>query len=84
MPRLVIQPDGTAQMVYSYKWAPIARALGALTITRATDVEWNDDAQQWEAHHRASGKIIAAGPNRADVIRQEVTYLEEELKCPTR
>jgi len=34
MPKLIIGKDGTARMVYSDKWAPIARALGALEITR--------------------------------------------------
>ena len=68
---------GTATMVYSDKFAPIARALGALTITRATDVEYNAAAQQWEAHHRATGRLVAAGPNRAAVIAAEVKFLEE-------
>ena len=78
MSKLVITPAG-ARMVYSDKWAPLARALGQLDIQRATDVEFSAQAQQWEARHRATGAIIAAGPNRAEVIRQEVEYLERRL-----
>ena len=64
-------------MVYSDKFSCIARALGALEITRATDVEFNPASQQWEARLRHTVRIIATGPNRAEVIAQEVKFLEE-------
>lgn len=80
MPKLIIGKDGTARMVYSDKWAPIARALGALEITRATDITWDYAAQEFIATDRQTGAIIARGTNRADVIAQEVKFLERRLE----
>ena len=78
MPKLVIR-DGRAEMVYSDQWACIARALGAVTIERATDVEYNPAAQVWEARHRETGQVIATGANRSQVIAEEVKFLEGRL-----
>ena len=78
MPKLVIR-QGEALSVYSDQWAPIIRALGSPTITRETDVEYDSATQQWTATLRATGQVIATGQKRAEVIQQEVKFLEENV-----
>ena len=38
-------------------------AIGALSITRLTEIEFNDSTQQWEARDRA-GKVLFSHPSR--------------------
>ena len=73
---------GTITSVYDDRWAPILLALGDVTITRATDVEYA--AGWWCATHRESGTIIATGTNRAEVISAEVEWLEDRLDYEPR
>lgn len=65
--------------VYDDRLLPLYKALGTPVITRATDVEYNQEGQEWEAKLRQTGETISHGPNRADVIRQEVAYLEDTI-----
>ncbi|NBQ70787.1 MAG: hypothetical protein EBU46_18930 [Nitrosomonadaceae bacterium] len=53
-------------------------ALGPLEVTRASNVEFNHSTQQWEARTPA-GELIASGPNRDAVIREEVKVIESRL-----
>lgn len=71
---------GEVNCVYDDRFRPLLEALGVLEIKRATEVEFAQDIQLWEATHIATGKIIAQGPNRNEVIEAEVKWLEEQQK----
>ena len=76
--KLVIR-QGQAKMVYSDRFACIARALGDIKIDRASNVEFSAQRDRWEATLCTTGQVIATGPNRAAVIDQEVKFLEREV-----
>lgn len=71
--RIVIN-KGKVSSVYDDRFMPIFKALGEPDIQRATDVEFIEG--EWQATHIATGHIIARGPNRNEVISQEVIWLE--------
>ena len=71
-----VNTDGTVEAVYSDMLRKLN--LGPMNITRASNVEFNITSQQWEAR-TPTGELIAAGPERAKVIEQEVKVLEERL-----
>jgi len=68
--------NGEARCVYSDAALPFLKALGVVRAERATDVEWDEEAGEWIARLRSSGEVIAHGESRAQVIREEVAYLE--------
>ena len=75
----VIRLHGTGALaVYDDRILPLLQALGDVQIDRATDVEWT--AGLWQAVHRNSGTVIATGTNRAEVIRAEVSWLENRIR----
>lgn len=73
----IVIKAGVAVSVYDDRFAPIFAALGLhVEITRASDVEFDHDLRKWVAVERVSGKVIASGINRADVVKAEIIYLE--------
>ncbi len=73
--KVVIKADGDIVAVYNDKIP--ANKLGTSVITRASNVEFNHNTNLWEARlPDAANTLIASGPLRDDVIRQEVAYLE--------
>lgn len=76
--KLVIR-DGLAVGVYSDRWRPILEALGAMQVTRASEVEYEPESGDWVATLPGTTTEIARGRNRADVIAAEVAYLEDRL-----
>jgi hypothetical protein len=79
MAHIIRIKQGIAVSVYDDRFRPIYQALGVATITRATDVEYDATQCAWIATERTTGQIIAYGPERDDVIRQEIEYLEGKL-----
>lgn len=77
MASLVCVRGGAATAVYDDRWLPILEALGSVEIRRATDVEWDPTTREWVATHRETGREIARGRNRAEVIHAEVAWLEK-------
>lgn len=77
--RAVVTAGGVVS-VYDDRWRSILETLGPLTIQRATEVEFEPTSGQWVATHLATGQVIGRGRNRADVISQEVTWLEGKLQ----
>jgi hypothetical protein len=74
--KIIVEADGTVRAVYSDK---IKRMnLGNLEVTRASNVEFNEATQEWEAI-TPGGEKIASGPDRDDVIKQEVRIIESRL-----
>lgn len=67
---------GWVQAVYGDRLRDLA--LGPLEVTRASNVEFNHELQQWEAR-TPTGELIASGPNRDEVIREEVKVIESRL-----
>ena len=65
--------------VYDDKWALLFQAMGDVEIKRASNVEYDHDSKEWVATHCETGAVIARGMNRAEVIKQEVAWLEERL-----
>lgn len=76
--KLVIRA-GQARGVYDDRWRAILEALGALQVTRASEVEYEPASGDWVATLPGSGTEIARGRNRGAVIAAEVAYLEERL-----
>ena len=74
--KVIIKPNG--DIVSMYNDAVPASKLGKSHITRASSVEYNHDKEQWEAK-LDDGTVIASGPLRNEVIRDEVAYFENIL-----
>ena len=71
--------DGVVYGVYDDRLRPILEALGTMEITRATRVEFEPVSQLWVATYIPTGEVIARGPNRSQVIREEVAWLETNV-----
>lgn len=63
--------------VYDDRFLPLLEALGTLEIVRASTVEYNTLSKTWEAERVTTGQNIASGPNRNEVIAEEVRWLEK-------
>ena len=58
---LTFRPDGIVTGLYT-EAIPLG-TIGTLSITRLTEIEFNDSTQQWEARDRA-GKVLFSNPSR--------------------
>lgn len=67
---------GVATGVYDDRLRPIFEALGVLSVKRASEVEYEEETGDWVARLLMDGREIGRGKNRADVIKQEVEFLE--------
>jgi hypothetical protein len=72
--------DSTAQAVYDDRLRPILEALGAMHVTRATNVEFEPETGNWVARLRSTGQEIARSKQRAECIRAEIQYLTQILE----
>lgn len=70
---------GGIESVYDDRFFPLLKALGSVEVRRATNVEFDEAAQEWVATHLESGRVIGRGSNRSEVIRQEVDWLERKM-----
>ena len=68
---------GKVEAVYDDRFLPLFQALGTMTVTRATEVEFDHESKEWIATHIATKQVIARGTNRSQVIQDEVKWLEE-------
>lgn len=81
--QLRIDPDGTIHGIYAD--ALLDLLPGRLAVERASNVEFNADTQRWEARLAMSigphdaGWLIASAPSRAEALRKEVEYLNQNL-----
>ena len=74
--RAVVSPDGTIRAVYSDMLKGMN--IGPMQVARASNVEFNEPAQNWEAT-TPEGELIAAGPSRDEVIKMEVAIIQARL-----
>lgn len=51
--------------------------LGKPDVKRASNVEWDENRELWVAKLKDTGEILAEGPNRAEVVKEEVRVLNE-------
>ena len=80
MAGLLIFKDGTVTGVYDDRFLPLIEAFGPPKITRATEVEFDHSTGEWVATLISTGQEIGRGRNRTELIKQEVEYLERELR----
>jgi hypothetical protein len=74
--KIRVGTDGVISAVYSDKLMNMN--LGKLKVTRASNVEFNETSQEWEAR-TPENELIAHGPNRDAVIKEEVRVIESRL-----
>lgn len=79
MAEVVALQGGTAEAVYDDRWRCIYEALGVLSVTRASEVEFDALSGEWVATHCATGHVIGRGRSRSQVIAQEVVWLEANV-----
>lgn len=51
-------------------------ALGELSVTRATDIAFNDTTQQWEVRRAGGDAVLFSDTSRKTCLRWEVENLE--------
>lgn len=73
---MTISAGGEVRALYSDR-LPL-REVGRLTVSRASNVEFDERAQEWVAV-TPDGREIARGRDRDAVIRREVEVLQEAL-----
>jgi hypothetical protein len=74
--KVKVTSDGTIHAVYSDQLKNMG--LGDMQVSRASNVEFDHQRQEWEAR-TPDGELIASGPKRDEVIRQEVDVIERRL-----
>jgi len=74
--RFKINKDGSVEAVYSDKLRELK--LGPMEVTRASNVEFNQTTQCWEAR-TVAGSLITSGSSREQVVKDEVEMLESKL-----
>jgi len=79
--KILVDANGDLHYVYSDSLDKIVdkRLTAGKVVTRATDVEYNHKTKQWEAHLR-TGRMIAHGVNRNEVIEAEKKELEHLME----
>jgi len=74
--KLVVDNDGAVRAVYNDTLT--ALNLGPMEVKRASNVEFNEANQEWEAR-TPDGDLIAHGVSRDAVIQQEIKVIESRL-----
>lgn len=77
---LLVLPDGTLVGVWDDEipWHEIGHITA---VPRLSSVEFDHDRQQWVAQDLRTGREIAAGPSRSDVLRAEAAYYNTLLEA---
>ncbi len=75
--RVAIMCDGIIQAVVTDDLG--LKFDNTKTVKRASNVEFNDVNQLWEAKLVSTGEIIASGKERDKVIAEEVKIVEDRL-----
>lgn len=52
------------------------RALGKLSITRATNIQFNPNTQQWDVHEYSTGKVLYSNASRIKCLTWENQNLQ--------
>lgn len=65
--------------MYDDRFLPIFRALGRVSIKRASEVEFDSASGLWVAVDLSTGREISRGVSRSAVIAAEIEYFERGL-----
>ncbi|MDR7545488.1 MAG: hypothetical protein QN120_14685 [Armatimonadota bacterium] len=78
---LIITQEGTVTGVWSddIPW----QEFGQVACHRLSSVEWDPARQEWVATDLATGRTIAAGPTRTQVLQAEASYYNALLASGT-
>lgn len=77
---VVFLPDGTISSIYHDDvFDGDGNLIGKMIIDRVTDVEFDNENQQWVAKLIKTGEIIATGKKREDVLNEEARIVQEML-----
>ena len=74
--------DGTVKSIYYDELRKAATKCGSklsIHVERITDVEFDNESQQWVAKLISTGEIIATNKIRAKVLEQEVKIASEMI-----
>ena len=74
--KLKIGSNGEVTAVYSDRLRDLH--LGPMEVKRASNVEFDHQTQLWQAR-TPEGELIAKGPDRDQVIKDEVRVIESRL-----
>ena len=75
---LQCQPDGNVFGLWTD--AIPLQEIGALKMTRASNVEFNESTQQWEVRLASNPDRVAfANPSRAKCIAWEIATLDNQI-----
>lgn len=69
-------PDGEVRSIYHDE---IFGDLDGMEIERVTDVEFDNELQEWFARLIKTGEIIARGKSRDEVLKDEVRIVSERI-----
>ena len=75
---LRFDPDGQVDCLYTESID--LRMLGKLEITRATDIRFNPDTQQWDVHAAGenSNQVLFSNPSRSECLAWENVNLQPQ------
>lgn len=74
-----IAPDGTMECLHT-EALPL-HEFGAMTIRRASTVEFNESTQLWEVRWPGSDAVVFSHTSRAECIRWEVAEINRRLEA---
>ena len=74
------QPDGTGCGLYTELID--LREIGTLDVSRASNIEFNTEFQQWDVFD-FTGRVVFTDPSRAACLRWERIHFNESPTTPT-
>jgi hypothetical protein len=75
---IIISPDGEIKTIYNDELQEMD--LGALSVKRASNVEFDEDSQKWRIVDAETDSLIGVGfDKRSDAIDYEVQFLNGRL-----
>ncbi len=79
--RIAITPDGLIQFIYTeaVDTPRLARALGAMTVRRASHVEPTEDGRWTADMSPMSGELLGPFDKRSEALTAETEWLDEHL-----
>lgn len=76
---MVIRITTSGQLLYVYQDDCPANALGDLSVSRASNVEFNTNDKTWQAYGVLGEVLSSPHHRRDDALREEVNSLEDLL-----
>jgi len=74
---MIFATDGTVKSVYHDELSIFDQ--GRVNNCRVTDVEFDNESQEWVATLIKTGQVIAKGKSRNEVLAQEVSIVDALL-----